>query len=75
MSEKKTFTEYELKSMANSLSYISSAQKSLVIAALVVHGNGRGFDRDGVREMLGKLVQASLLSESTRKQILKKLFE
>lgn len=68
-------TEHELKELVRRLHYVTSDQREMLHAALLVHQAQRGhLDVRNVKELLDHLYKAKLISKSARDSLLKKLF-
>lgn len=75
MEEKKTLTEYQIKTLVSDVSYLDSSQRQLVIAALEIHQKKHGgFKMDETKELLRDLHSAGLISSGPIESILKRLF-
>ena len=74
--ENKQLSEYQIHELAGRLSYVSSAQRDLVDAALrVIQEKRQGLERGEVKETLRDLVGAGLISKGVADSVVKKLFD
>ena len=74
--ENKQLSEYQIRELAGRLSYVSSAQRDLVDAALrVIQEKRQGLERGEVKETLRDLVGAGLISKGVADSVVKKLFD